>query len=106
MRCCFKENEIKDEWFCEVICGSLFKNTDEYELSDWIEEILNSEFDTICEDGTLVPTAKLLVQMSNWLLVRGKDDAETARQKLEENIQKLKGISNKQVSSYLSCSIS
>jgi len=68
-----------------------------YELSEWLEEILYTEFDTICEDGTLDPTAKLLIQMSNWLLGRGKDNAAEASQKLEENIQRLKEVSRKQV---------
>lgn len=92
------QTRAKDEWFGEVLCDYLFKHTNLYndELSEWIADILYTEFDTICEDGTLEPTAKLLIQMSNWLLGRGKDGAEVARQKIEENMQKLKQTLNKQ----------
>lgn len=92
-------NGIKDKWFHEVLSDYLFDKADlyTYELAEWIEDILNTEFNTISEDGTLEPTAKLLIQMGNWLLGRGKETAEDAKQKLMENIQRLKGVTNKQV---------
>jgi hypothetical protein len=62
----------------EHICNKMDLYT--FELSEWIAEILNNEFDTISEDGTLDPTAKLLLQMRNWLLGRGKENAEEQRQ--------------------------
>ena len=94
------ETFAKDEWFCGVISEQLFKKPDIYvlELSEWVEEIIYSEFDTICDDGTLEPTAKLLLQMSSWLLGRSKASADDAKQKLDENIKRLNEIVNKKTS--------
>ncbi|KAL7071146.1 hypothetical protein ACQ4LE_009359 [Meloidogyne hapla] len=91
------QTAVKDNWFADVVSEHIFKHSDlyTYELSEWIEEILYNEFDTISEDNTLDSTADLLIKMSNWLLGRGKTNVEEANTKLRENIEKLLAVNTR-----------
>nr|CAD2173674.1 unnamed protein product [Meloidogyne enterolobii] len=91
------QTAIKDNWFSDVLSEHIFKHSDlyTYELSEWIEEILYNEFDTISEDNTLDSTADLLIKMSNWLLGRGKTSVEEAKTKFRENVEKLLAMNSK-----------
>uniref|UniRef100_A0A914MY90 Pre-rRNA-processing protein TSR2 homolog n=1 Tax=Meloidogyne incognita TaxID=6306 RepID=A0A914MY90_MELIC len=86
-----------DNWFSDVLSEHIFKHSDlyTYELSEWIEEILYNEFDTISEDNTLDSTADLLIKMSNWLLGRGKTSVEEAKTKFRGNVEKLLAMNSK-----------
>lgn len=90
-----------------MLSEHIFKHKDlyTYELSEWIEEILYNEFDTISEDNTLDSTADLLIKMSNWLLGRGKSSVEEATIMLKENIEKLMAMSSKKVFKYINKNI-
>lgn len=67
------------------------------ELSEWLESVLDTEFDVLSEDGTLLPTSKLLIQLTNLIMNRGGETEEEAKEKLDEHLQKLRGAAAKSV---------
>ncbi|KAL3097070.1 hypothetical protein niasHS_002786 [Heterodera schachtii] len=87
----------KDAWFVEELSAHLLKhkNICPFALSDWMEDILDMEFSLISDDGTLEPTAKLLVELADLTLERGAHKGAEAAAKLEEHLQRLRTLSAK-----------
>ena len=59
--------KAKAEWFMEVTEKFFYENKDVYpdEVSDFMDEILNNEFDTICEDNSSYDAAASLCNYFN-----------------------------------------
>lgn len=62
----------KEEWMVDVIanyCKDEGSSLDQYELEEYVETIIDNEFDTIIEDGSLSIFARKIVnfrQQQNW----------------------------------------
>ncbi|KAI3418825.1 hypothetical protein GPALN_007925 [Globodera pallida] len=87
--------QAKDAWFVEALSAYLLKQKDlcPFALSEWMEDILDTEFSLISDDGTLEPTAKLLVQLADWTVGRGTVRGEEAKARLNDHLQRLRGLS-------------
>ncbi|XP_014669544.1 PREDICTED: pre-rRNA-processing protein TSR2 homolog isoform X2 [Priapulus caudatus] len=66
-------SQQKEIWFCEVIYQFFQDNAglDPLEVEDFISELMNNEFETMVEDGSLQHIAKVLCQYFN-LCAQGK----------------------------------
>lgn len=75
----------KEEWLCNVITDFFNQNSDldPDEVGEYIGEILNNEFDTLIEDGSLEDICLRLIKYYKWFHSNESDkilpDLETIR---------------------------
>ncbi|KAK0417984.1 hypothetical protein QR680_013311 [Steinernema hermaphroditum] len=63
------QTKEKNQWLHEVTCEYLTSTPDlaSDELADWIENILDTEFDLIMDDGSVDSVADLLIKCSRFI---------------------------------------
>lgn len=77
--------------FGDVLSEYLLENrdADPTDLAEWMESILNDEFDLILEDNSLEPTADALLKCAKWIRTGNTEklDEFTAKLPTEEQVQ-------------------
>uniref|UniRef100_A0A1I7Z7K0 Pre-rRNA-processing protein TSR2 homolog n=2 Tax=Steinernema glaseri TaxID=37863 RepID=A0A1I7Z7K0_9BILA len=93
------QTKEKDQWLQEVTCEYLTSTPDLMadELADWIDNILDTEFDLILDDGSTDSVADLLVKCSGFIRAGDADSLQKCIERLptEEAVKSATSTSKK-----------